>query len=47
MNKKMIGTCLYCKENYCMKCSENEDLQEFCCDECQQEYETELLNYEF
>ncbi|MGA2433945.1 MAG: hypothetical protein ABSG25_01530 [Bryobacteraceae bacterium] len=38
MSNKMIGTCKYCDENYCMECSTNKNWKEFCSDECEREY---------
>lgn len=38
MNNQMIGKCKYCNQDYCMECSKHKHWQEFCSEDCYDEY---------
>lgn len=41
MSNQMIGKCKYCKQDYCMECSEHEHWEEFCSYGCYDDYQSE------
>jgi hypothetical protein len=48
MSNKMIGECKNCGDKYCMECTECDEWQEFCSDECKNEYyEREKFDKEY
>lgn len=41
MMNSRIAICKYCEQDYCMECSEHEKWEEFCSDDCYNDYQGE------
>lgn len=40
-NNKMIGRCEYCGQDYCQECSDHEEWEKYCSEECAKEAKKE------